>query len=96
MKTQRPTVVVAIKGLGIGGAEKLIVEGARFWDRDRFDYQVAYALPWKDQLVEALSDQGIPVTCFGSSRGLTPASAVRFSKLVKHAGAEIVHAHHTG
>jgi len=93
MSTQRPTVVVAIKGLGIGGAEKLIVEGARFWNRDRFDYQVAYALPWKDQLVEALSDQGIPVTCFGSSRGLTPASAVRFSKLVKHAGAEIVHAH---
>jgi glycosyltransferase involved in cell wall biosynthesis len=93
MSAQRPTVVVAIKGLGIGGAEKLIAEGARFWDRDRFDYQVAYALPWKDQLVNALTDQGIPVTCFGSKRGLTPNSAVRFSKLVKQADAALVHAH---
>lgn len=93
MNAQRPTVIVAIKGLGIGGAEKLIVEGARFWDRDRFDYRVVYALPWKDQLVEALTDQDVPVTCFGSKRGLTPASAARFSKLVKREGAALVHAH---
>lgn len=93
MTAQRPTVVVAIKGLGIGGAEKLVAEGARFWNRDRFDYRVAYALPWKDQLVETLRDQGVPVTCFGSKRGLTPNSAVRFSRLVKQSGAAIVHAH---
>lgn len=89
----RPTVVVAIKGLGIGGAEKLIVEGSRFWDRDRYDYRVAYALPWKDQLVEPLVEQGIPVECFGSDRGMTPASAWRFAKLTRQWGASIVHAH---
>lgn len=93
MSAHTPTVVVAIKGLGIGGAEKLIVEGARFWDRDRFDYRVVYALPWKDHLVEALTEQGIPVTCFGSKRGLTPNSALRFSRLVKQSGAALVHAH---
>jgi glycosyltransferase involved in cell wall biosynthesis len=93
MSTRRPTVVVAIKGLGIGGAEKLIVEGSRFWDRDRYDYRVAYALPWKDQLVEPLLDQGIPVECFGSQRGMTPASAWRFAKLTRQWNASIVHAH---
>ena len=93
MRSQRPVVVVAIKGLGIGGAEKLIVEGSRFWDRDRFDYRVAYALPWKDQLVEPLLDQGIPVECFGSQRGMTPASAWRFARLTRRWDASIVHAH---
>jgi hypothetical protein len=41
----RTVVLVVIKGLGIGGAERLIAESARFWDRDRFDYRVAYLLP---------------------------------------------------
>lgn len=93
MTAERPIVVVAIKGLGIGGAEKLIVEGSRFWDRERFDYRVVYALPWKDQLVEPLLDRGIPVECFGSERGMTPASAWRFARLTRRWDASIVHAH---
>ena len=48
---RRQSITVLIKGLGIGGAEKLITEAANYWDRDRFDYRVAYLLPWKDQLV---------------------------------------------
>ena len=93
MSARRPTVVVAIKGLGIGGAEKLIVESSRFWDRDRYDYRVAYALPWKDQLVEPLLERGIPVECFGSKRGMTPASAWHFGRLSRRWDASIVHAH---
>ncbi len=93
MSAPRSTVVVAIKGLGLGGAEKLIVEGSRFWDRTRFDYRVAYALPWKDQLVEPLREQDIEVRCFGSQRGMTPASALRFARLVRNLGASLVHAH---
>ena len=72
----RPTILVFIKGLGIGGAEKLISEGARFWDRDRFDYRVAYQLPWKDQLVPDLEALGVPVTCVGGRKGITPAAVV--------------------
>ncbi|MDJ0953323.1 MAG: glycosyltransferase [Acidimicrobiia bacterium] len=93
MSSERPTVVVAIKGLGIGGAEKLIAEGARYWDRTRFDYRVAYALPWKNQLVATLEDIGIPVVCFGSKRGMTPASVARFRRIVREADAALVHAH---
>lgn len=93
MSSARPTVVVAIKGLGIGGAEKLIAEGARFWNRERFDYRVAYALPWKDQLVAPIRNLGYPVDCFGTRRGMTPAAAVRFRRLVRSANAALVHAH---
>ncbi len=93
MNSTRPTVVVAIKGLGIGGAEKLIAEGARYWDTERFDYRVAYALPWKDQLVAPIRDLGFPVTCFGSKRGTTPAAVLRFRRLVRKANAALVHAH---
>lgn len=93
MKSARPTVVVAIKGLGIGGAEKLIAEGARFWDTDRFDYRVAYALPWKDQLVAPLRELGFPVECFGTKRGMTPIATMRFRRLVRNCKADLVHAH---
>ncbi len=93
MKSARPTVVVAIKGLGIGGAEKLIAEGARFWDTERYDYRVAYALPWKDQLVATLRELGVQVTCFGTKRGMTPAAMMRFRRLVRSTDADLVHAH---
>ena len=52
--SRRQGITVLIKGLGIGGAERLISEAASYWDRERFDYRVAYLLPWKDQLVAEL------------------------------------------
>ena len=90
---RRPVVVVAIKGLGIGGAEKLVSEGARFWDRQAFDYRVAYALPWKDQLVAELEALSVPVRCIGSKRGVTPSVVPRFRRLLSEWRADLVHAH---
>lgn len=89
----RPRILIAIKGLGLGGAEKLIADGARHWDRDRFDYSTAYALPWKDALVEALSDLNVTTTCVGSKRGFMPASWMRLRKLIVDAQIDLVHAH---
>ena len=62
--SDRPVVLVAIKGLGIGGAEKLISEAVPFWDRDTYDYRVAYFLPWKDQLVGEITAHGVEVAAF--------------------------------
>jgi glycosyltransferase involved in cell wall biosynthesis len=90
---KRPVVLVAIKGLGIGGAEKLISEGVRFWDRDRFDYRIAYMLPWKNQLVPEIEAFDVSVTCLGTQRGMTPGSVARLRGLVSDIGADIVHAH---
>jgi L-malate glycosyltransferase len=89
----RPVVVIFVKGLGIGGAEKLISEGARFWDRSSFDYRVAYLLPWKDQLVAEIEALGVPVRCIGSRRGATPGVFPRFRRLLDEWRADLVHAH---
>ncbi len=86
-----PAILIAIKGLGIGGAEKLIAESASKWDRTRFDYRVVYALPWKDQLVAPIEALGIPVTCIGTKRGMTPSAWWRLRR--EAAGADLVHAH---
>lgn len=94
----RPVVLVLVKGLGIGGAEKLLSEGARFWDRDRFEYHVAYVLPWKDQLVGAFGEFDVPVHLLSESGRSTPALVWRLRRLVRGIGADLVHAHlpHTG
>jgi len=89
----RATVLVLIKGLGIGGAEKLISEGSAYWDRDRFDYHVAYVLPWKDQLVPGLTDRGVVATCIGGPRGTSAGAARRLRHLIRSLGVELVHAH---
>ncbi len=93
MGSDKIRVLVLIKGLGIGGAEKLISEGARFWDRESFDYSVAYVLPWKDQLVGDLESQGIEVQMIGGERGLTPSTLGRLRRLVREQGIDLIHAH---
>jgi L-malate glycosyltransferase len=89
----RPTVLVLIKGLGIGGAEKLISEGATYWDRERFDYHVAYVLPWKHQLVGDLEQQAVDVTCIGGRWGTIVGAARHLRRLIRSLEADLVHAH---
>lgn len=87
----RTKVLVVIKGMGIGGAERLVSEGSRFWDRERFDYKVAYMLPWKDALVPDLEANGIPVECFGTRRGLSIRALRRLRALCRQA--DVIHSH---
>ncbi len=88
---QRRKVLVVIKGLGVGGAEMLIASAARHWDRDRFEYRVAYALPWKDHLVADLEAAGIETICIGGQRGMSPALLRRLRSV--SGDADLVHAH---
>lgn len=89
----RTRVLVLIKGLGVGGAEKLLSEGSRYWDRDRYDYHVAYALPWKNQLVPEFESHGIEVHLIGSDRGLTLGTVGRLRGLINDLDIDFVHAH---
>jgi hypothetical protein len=41
----RHRILVLIKGLGLGGAERLIVDSLPYLDRDRFEYELGYLLP---------------------------------------------------
>ena len=88
----RPRVLVVIKGLGIGGAERLVSEGSRFWSTGDFDYRVAYVLPWKDQLVPDLAANGIEVVCIGEGRRSLKAPG-RLRRLVRSWRPALIHAH---
>jgi glycosyltransferase involved in cell wall biosynthesis len=91
--SRRQGITVLIKGLGIGGAERLISEAATYWDRERFDYRVAYLLPWKDQLVAELESKGVPVVMLGSKRGAGPNSLLRLRRFISESRTDLVHAH---
>jgi glycosyltransferase involved in cell wall biosynthesis len=84
-------VLIVIKGLGRGGAEQLLVSGAPYLDRERFHYQFAYLLPWKDSLVGELSGLGLPVHCLRGDRGAGWVGRLR--ALVAQTGIELIHAH---
>lgn len=93
MASARRNILVLIKGLGIGGAERLISEGARFWDLEAFNYSVAYVLPWKDQLVPDLNHRGIETHMIGGPRGFGPQTWGRLRRLIEDRSIDLVHAH---
>ncbi|MEO1064389.1 MAG: glycosyltransferase [Actinomycetota bacterium] len=86
-------VLWATKGLGPGGAERLLVSAAQRHDRDRFELEVVYVLPWKDHLVEELTDLDVPVTCIGDGRRGSPAWVVRLARLLWNGDHDVVHLH---
>ncbi len=84
-------VLLLIKGLGRGGAERLLVSSARLGDGSRFAYEVAYLLPHKDALVKELDDAGIAVHCLGGASGVSWLPRLR--RLVADRRIDIVHVH---
>lgn len=81
-------VLHVVKGLGPGGAERLIVNQVLERDADRFSYEVVYLLDYKDHLVPLLEEEGVPVTLLDGPRWpLTLAAHVR------DGGFDVVHVH---
>ena len=84
-------VLLLIKGLGRGGAEQILASAAPHLDRTRFDYEVAYLLPWKDALVKDLEDADVPARCLDGSGGVAWVSRLR--RLVLERRFDLIHAH---
>ena len=93
----RTRVLWLAKGLGRGGAEQLLVNCARRLDRDRYQVEVAYVLPWKDALAPALEEAGVRVHCLGGLPGTPgrpdPRWPLRLRRLVLERGYRLVHTH---
>ena len=87
----RRRILLLIKGLGRGGAEQILASAAPHLDRTRFDYEVAYLLPWKDALVKDLEDADVPARCLDGSRGIAWVNRLR--RLVSEERFDLVHAH---
>jgi glycosyltransferase involved in cell wall biosynthesis len=81
------------KGLGPGGAERLLVTTARRRDRQRLTVRVSYLLPYKSALVEELEAEAVPVACLGfrSALDLRWLAALRWSLI--HEPVDVIHAH---
>ena len=71
---ERIHLTVVIKSLGLGGAERLVVDSLPYLDRERFNYHFSYITPWKSTLVPSIADAGFAVTCLG--RGVAAQSEI--------------------
>ena len=91
--TGRLRVLCLVKGLGPGGAERLLVEQALVGAHDEFDYEVAYLLDWKQHLVPDLESLGVATHCLGVHRELDPRWVLRLRELLRDGHYDVVHAH---
>lgn len=96
--TDRPAdrpvrVLWLIKGLGPGGAERLLVAQAAARDRDRVQVAAAHLLPWKDHLVPELAALDVPVVCLGGGHEADLRWAWRLRRLLVEHPADVVHVH---
>lgn len=80
------------KGLGPGGAERLLVEqaGAR---ADDVEVEAAYLLPRKQHLVPDLERAGVRTHCLGVRTEADPRWLVRLSRLLRRGRFDVVHVH---
>ena len=90
---ERVRVLWLTKGLGPGGAERLLLSFAQLADHDRFDLHAAYLLPWKDHLVTPLTDAGVTVHCLDAPRPYDLRWLRRLRALVRDLRIDVVHDH---
>src|SRR4051794_11578828 len=82
------------KGLGPGGAERLLVEQAHAHRHiEGFEFDAAYLLPWKDHLVPELEELGVRTHCLGVKTEADPRWLFRLRSLMRRRGYDVIHAH---
>jgi glycosyltransferase involved in cell wall biosynthesis len=84
-------VLLLVKGLGPGGAEQLLVSGARVADHAAFDYSVTFLRPDKTHLVPAMESAGVPARLLPRGRLGRLGWPLELRRTM--AGHDIVHAH---
>ncbi len=84
---------MAIKGLGHGGAERLLVDSVATGDHRAFEYEVAFVLSASDDLAGELRGAGTPVHDLGARRSLDLRWLASFRRLLLGHRYAIVHFH---
>lgn len=88
----RIRVLWIAKGLGPGGMERLLVNHARFGDRDRFEYHAAYVVERPESVIGELEALGVPCHRLGSG-GTDPRWPLALRSLARRIDADVVHSH---
>jgi glycosyltransferase involved in cell wall biosynthesis len=86
-------VLLAIKSLGLGGAERLLVDTVTTGDRQRFEYEVAYVLESEGALAPTIVAAGIPTHSLGAGGNWDLRWMARLRALLVDGGFDIVHFH---
>ena len=86
-------VLWLVKGLGPGGAERLLVAAAATHDRDAFSFEVAYLLPWKHHLVAQMEALGVPTQCLDVRDERDLRWALRLRQRLLADPVDVLHAH---
>jgi glycosyltransferase involved in cell wall biosynthesis len=89
----RTGVLWVTKGLGPGGAERLLVSFAARGDHERFAFHAAYLLREKEHLVPALRSHGVTVHPLRGRRIWWPGWVRRLRQVVVANEIEVVHFH---
>ncbi|MDT8441712.1 MAG: glycosyltransferase [Desulfuromonadales bacterium] len=93
MNRDRYNILWLIKGLGLGGAEKLLTQALPYLDRSRFAYRAGYFLPWKDALVPELTAAGLPVDCLHVTTVADLGAVPRLVRFCRDRHIDLIHAH---
>ncbi len=86
-------MLVVIKCLGYGGAERLLVDLMASRDAGSFDYEVAYVLAAENALVPAVRAEGVPVHDLGATHNWDLRWMPRFATLLRRGHFDVVHFH---
>ena len=92
---QQPIPVLhIIKSLGRGGAEMLLPETLRQHDKQKFDFHYIYFLPWKNQMVSAIEEEGGKVVCIPAKNNARILLGVRkIAAYVRRHNIQLIHCH---
>jgi glycosyltransferase involved in cell wall biosynthesis len=92
---QEPVPVLhIIKSLGRGGAEMLLPETLRQHDQQKFKFHYIYFLPWKNQMVSAIEEEGGTVVCIPAKNNASILLAVRkIAAYVRKHNIQLIHCH---
>ena len=87
-------VLHIIKSLGRGGAEILLPETLRQHDKSIYEFHYIYFLPWKNQVVGEIEQEGGVVTCIQAKNNLQIISKVwKIVEYVKKNNIKLIHCH---
>ena len=86
-------VLLVIKCLGYGGAERLLVDMVATVDRPRFNYEVAYVLRDQDALVPTIRSGGTPVHSLDAARNADLRWMAALRRLLVTGRYDVVHFH---